>query len=204
MRVMVMLLAVPVCRRLSIAAFALVALALVSGCGHGGLESTARASHALTSAASVYVAVPADGRSGTRTYAGSGVVAAQAIVDAFARRRIFVERATEKQPPAAALAAARERGATYLVSPVILRWEDRSTAWSGVPDAVAVRVAVVETRSGDAADISIVRPIVRQQGPSDDDAGTRPEDILDAALERYVDRLMFENAAVLQAGRQSR
>lgn len=158
---------------------------------------TSAAARELKPHASVYVAVPPDGRFGTKLYAGSGQIAARMIADAFSRRVNRVERAADIKAPEAALTEARARGADYVISPTILRWEDRATRWSGMPDVVEIRLVAVETASGNAADSAVIRG----RGDRENPIGARPEDLLPTALQGYLDRLLAEPAVALRQHR---
>ncbi len=170
--------------------------ALVVGCDHHDLNATAEATRRLTPSASIYVAVPPDGRFDTMVYAGSGRTTARLIADAFARRLNRVERAADTRSREHALAEARARDAAYLVLPTILRWEDRATGWSGMADVAEICLAVIDTRSGNAADIAVLRGL----GDPGHGAASRPEDLLPRPLAAYVDRLLSDRAVAMPAG----
>jgi hypothetical protein len=61
------------------------------------METTAAAARRLTPAATAYVAVPEDGRFGTKEYAGSGHEAAAAVAQALSQRLRQVHVAPEAQ-----------------------------------------------------------------------------------------------------------
>lgn len=168
----------------------LVALlaACLCGCANDDVERTAAAAASLSPAASIYVAVSADGRFADLTYPGSGQRLAELIVAAFDPYVNRAERAAEAQPLSDAMADARAGGFTYLAMPRILRWEDRSADWTGLADQAAVRLALIEVRSGRAADIAVI--------VGDDDGSNRgqPDDRLVAPLARYTAALVSKGA----------
>ncbi len=160
----------------------------LGACAPSGLEQTAAAAADLSPSASVYVAIPADGRFAGHVYPESGRRLARLIVRAFAPHVRAVKAATEAESEAAALASARDGGFTYLAASRILRWEDRAGAWSGMADAAEIRITLIETRSGDAADIVVIVG----QNVRDGAAVGRgaPEDLLVRPLEGYVTRVL--------------
>jgi len=111
---------------------------------------------ALSHDASVYVAVPQDGKYGRKTYRGSGVLAAQAVSVAFAPyvTRLTVGHTTEDFNTAHASAKAGHD--TYLLYSEILHWEDRKTEWSGLPDKVSIKVSLVEVETGNILDSAVI------------------------------------------------
>jgi hypothetical protein len=174
----------------------LLCLALC-GCTPNALEATASAAAGLSPAATAYVAVPQDGRFGTKVYAGSGERLARLVVRAFLPYMRAVEAGAQAQTKAAALASAKAGGFTYLIVPEILRWEDRAGAWSGVGDAAALRITIIDTQSGVAAAMTEIRR--RSNG---DEVGTEnhPGDLLAAPLEAFAARL-FAGEALASAPR---
>lgn len=164
------------------------ALSALGACAPNGLEQTAAAAAELSPSASVYVAIPPDGRFAGHIYPESGRRLARLIVRAFAPHVRAVKVAAEAENEEAALASARDGGFTYLAASRILRWEDRAGAWSGMADAAEIRIALIETRSGDAADIVVIAGRDARNGA----VGSRgvPEDLLVRPLEAYVARVL--------------
>ena len=122
----------------AVAAVAFACLAAGVGCARHGVDVTTAAAEKLTPAATAYVAVPEDGRFGTKVYTGSGLEVAALVAEALSSRLRRVVIAEGEQAPAAALAGARAAGLTYLIRPSILRWEDQPTAWSGGADRAKI------------------------------------------------------------------
>lgn len=100
----------------------------------------------------VYIAVPKDGSYGSINYQGSGMNSAQIILIAFARYLNDVETGHQYQPYSEALDYAKTNTFDYLIYPTVLAWEDRATEWSGMPDNVSIKIAVVDTATGRTAD----------------------------------------------------
>lgn len=174
---------------------ALVVFAL-AGCAQSGLERTAAAAAHLSPEASVYVAIPPDGRFWDHRYPGSGRRVAALVARSLTSRVAAVEMAGDEQAPAAALASARAGGFTYLAVPEILRWEDRAGGWSGMADAAEVRLALIETRSGDAADIAVLTGGGGTPSGGDRRGGASdtPEALLAAPVAAHFARLFPEPA----------
>jgi hypothetical protein len=177
-----------VARSAAVAALVGAAAAACPGCAASGLEATAAAAAGLTPAATAYVAVPADARSGTKEYAGSGNAVAALVAEALSHRLRSVQVAAEPSAAEADLAAAREGRFTYLIRPVILRWEDNDSAWLGGPDRARVLLETVDVASGDPADISVVE--ARADAPVPADEPVTPAEALEAPLSAYATRLV--------------
>lgn len=169
------------------------AIAACAGCAATGLETTAAAAASLTPSATAYVAVPADARSGTKEYAGSGHEAAAAVARALSQRLRHVHVAAEAQSARKDLAEARQGGFTYLIRPTILRWEDNDSAWLGGSDRARVLLETVDVASGDAADISVVEAKPGALAPAGEPAA--PAEALEAPLGAYAARLVASSPA---------
>jgi hypothetical protein len=139
------------------------------------------------------VAVPADARSGTKEYAGSGHEAAAAVAQALSQRLRHVSVAPEAQSARKDLAEARQGGFTYLIRPTILRWEDNDSAWLGGSDRARVLLETVDVASGDAADISVVEAKPGALAPAGEPAA--PAEALEAPLGAYAARLVASSPA---------
>jgi hypothetical protein len=159
------------------------AFALLSGCAD--THQLARATgKGLTSdrQASAYVALPQDGHLGQIAYSGSGALTSQAVAVAFSPylRRVTVGIKTEDF--SAAQQTAKAGAFTYLLYPDILHWEDRATEWSGRPDQAAVKVSIIDARTGETLDSAVV------SGKSGlaTFGGDRPEHLLPKPLADYA------------------
>jgi hypothetical protein len=178
---------VPVARRGAVAAL-VCAAAACAGCAASGLETTAAAAANLTPAATAYVAVPTDARSGTKEYAGSGSAVAAVVAATLSQRLRHVQMAAEPSAAEADLAAAREGRFTYLIRPMILRWEDNDNAWLGGSDRARVLLETIDVASGEAADISVVEARPDMLVPPGE--LLTPAEALEAPLGAYAARLI--------------
>lgn len=157
------------------------------------MDTTAAAARMLTPAATAYVAVPEDGRFGTKEYAGSGHEAAAAVAQALSQRLRHVHVAPEAQSARKDLAEARQGGFTYLIRPTILRWEDNDGAWLGGRDQAKILLETIDVASGNAADMSVVA--AEADAPSPTSAAGTPAEALQAPLRAYAARLVETPAA---------
>jgi hypothetical protein len=131
----------------------------------------------------VYVAIPQDGAFGGRTYSGSGQTVAQAVAAAFAgnANRVHVgERRAESD--AAAVSAAKSIGAGYVAVPVIAHWEQRNTAWSGMPSRMAIRLTLIDAETGNQITSSAIEGRSRIMSWT----ATHPESLLREPVTQYV------------------
>jgi hypothetical protein len=139
----------------------------------------------LPASASVYVSLPQPGRFGPHEYPESGRQTGEAIVRAFAPHVARVTLGSEVESAEDARSTALEQGATLLVVPSILHWEERATEWSGLPDRIQVLLQIYEVESGtllDAAEVS---------GKSrwGTFGGDHPQELLPVAVGDYVNTL---------------
>ena len=160
----------------------------MGGCAGSAADATAAAGRNLSRTATAYVAVPEDGRFGTKVYAGSGLDVAALVARSLSPRLGRVEIAEGEQSPKAALADARAGGFTYLIVPRILRWEDHDAAWSAGSDRAKILVEIVDAASGDAADVAVIEG----RGGLAAQAGVdgAPVDVLEAPMRTYAARLL--------------
>jgi hypothetical protein len=137
----------------------------------------------LDRAKAVYVAIPQDGAYGGRPYSGSGQIVAQAVASAFsgqANRVHIGERRLESEGEA--IAAAKAAGAGYVAIPTIAHWEQRNTAWSGMPSRMAIRLTVLDAESGKQITSSAIEGRSRIMSMT----ATTPESLLREPLAQYV------------------
>ena len=81
--------------------------------------------------------------------------------------------------------AAKASGATYLVAPEILHWEDRATEWSGKPDRVDVDIRVIAPTSGAV----IASSVISGKSKWATFGGDHPQDLLPEPVDEYVGTL---------------
>jgi len=173
----------------AIALIACLAIAsLLSGCSNTytierlPLEtSNAEAGAALpplTSGDPVLVSEPADGRYGSRTYVGSGIMVQLAVVSCL----------EENGLDAVAKAAGNGSGATtngWRVVPTILGWEDRATEWSGLPDRIKIELRTIDP-AGRPRDATIISGSSKWATLG----GDHPQDMLAPALAPWASELL--------------
>ncbi len=134
----------------------LAALLLLAGCTSVKSVDTVSAQAVLERSGAALIGVSPDGRYNATVYHGSGQLVSSLVLTAFAPHLSKVEIGKPWPDQAAALAEARERGARYLILPNILHWEDRATAWSGLPDRATVLLTVIEVETGAVLDTATI------------------------------------------------
>jgi hypothetical protein len=142
-------------------------------------------SEKLSTSEFAYIAVPRDGQYGATNYAGSGQTVAQIVASAFAKQIDRVEIGRKLEQPNVAMTKAQELGATYLVTPMIVHWEDRATEWSGISDKVEVRITVRDVASGR----TLASAVVSGSSGLWTFGGDHPQDLLPEPMDSYVGSL---------------
>jgi len=167
--------------------FVIIWVLLIASCAdtHKVVRTDGSPNMLLESNSTIFIAVPRDGVYGANTYHGSGQNTAQIILSAFAKRSRNTEVGRTSQSYKEARETALSKKLEYLVYPVILHWEDRATAWSGIPDRVEVKIDVVET----ASDRSIASAVVKGASGIATLGGDRPQDLLSDPVEEFVSSL---------------
>jgi len=167
------------------AALGILAALLLCGCQHSYREmpvANVPARPKLKTDSTVFVAIPPDGRHHHQFVYESGQFTAVTIRDAFAKyvKRAYVGRRV--QTFAEGLETARAAGCGYFICPTILRWEDRSTEYSGRRDLLEIKVEIVEAASGEILHATVL------QGRSRlfTDGGDAPQDLLPEPIRNYV------------------
>lgn len=135
--------------------------------------------------ASFYVMVPADGRHGGKSYAGSGLATAQAVVTALSGRAAKAVQADGPEHSSAAQEKAKAAGLTHVFETTILNWEDRATEWSGRPDRITLKMTVTETATGKIVASSVARASSKWGTLG----GDHPQDLVPLPTQQFVDRL---------------
>lgn len=139
----------------------------------------------LSLRATAYVSLPADGSYGATLYHGSGRSVARLVFRTFNRYLDRTEIASQVEPYEVALEKARSAGFTYLVTPTIVHWEDRQTAWSGRRDRAEIDLRVTEVSSGKI----LADGMLSGFGTRATLGGERPEDTLPEPINKFVDSL---------------
>jgi len=171
--------------RLRTSSLLIVFLAL--GCAYARIDPRSEAVPlALDASAEVWVLTPKDGVYGSRPYTGSGQAVATRVLSIL-RSRLPLAQSLPGVDERVALEQARSKGIRYIVSPVILHWEDRATAWSGRRDKVRVEVRVVGVEP--AASL-LGRTVFESRNNSITLLDRRPEDLLDDDFAHAVEDLI--------------
>jgi hypothetical protein len=164
----------------------LFTVVFIWGCAHTAEQITVGDSSAarpkLKSDGSVYILVPEDGNYGTHTYPGSGSTVAYVIRAAFEKHVNRVQIAPEKENLEMALIKARTQGITYLVRPLILRWEQRAVQWAGNPDRVEIKIMIMDAVTETIVDSVVIKDKSRWFTVG----GDHPPDLLPEPIDTYV------------------
>ncbi|MBO6862145.1 MAG: DUF4823 domain-containing protein [Alphaproteobacteria bacterium] len=137
--------------------YVVVAMAMfLTSCTSVKTVDTTSASGLLKREGSALVGISEDGRYNATVYNGSGHLASSMVLTAFAPHLSKVEIGERWRDQDEALAAAREEGVTYLILPKIVHWEDRATAWSGIPDRATVLITVIDVAEGKTLDTATI------------------------------------------------
>jgi hypothetical protein len=152
----------------------------------------------LSQDAQIFVAVADDGYFGETRYHNSGVTTTMAIVRAFSAYTRHLEAALEPVNLATTIERAKAGGYEYLVWPMILHWEDRASEWSGIPDRISLRVAIIDVSTGSLLDSTIISAESRVDGGFSTSPSDLPEDLLKRPLADYASQLFAREVAPSQ------
>jgi hypothetical protein len=72
----------------------------------------------------------------------------------------------------------------YYVVPEIVRWEDRATEWSGIPDKVEIKISIYEGLTW----MNLASAIIYGKSKSFT-FGSLPEELLPEPIDKYIDSL---------------
>ena len=169
-------------RRLLPTVFTVFAL----GCAGHKIDSTNGGDHfELPRSVSLFVAVPADGSYGEKTYTGSGTATAATLAAELRKRFASVHTASSFASAALSVQAARSAGCAYVAFPTILNWEDRATEWSGKLDRIEIQIDLLEVPTG-----KLAHSVVLQANSAwATFGGDHPQDLLQKPLSDFADRL---------------
>ena len=138
----------------------------------------------LQRARPVLIAMPEHGRYEGEKYPASGAQTAEVIKAAFERFAGTAEVSARCRTVECLHTEATGRFAYYVV-PEILHWEDRKTEWSGMPDRVAIRIAVFNAST--LAEVDSIK--IEQSAAWAIVGGMLPELLLPQPVHEYVARL---------------
>jgi hypothetical protein len=139
----------------------------------------------LSASASIYVALPEDGRYGSTLYTGSGDTTVRELEGAFQRRVNRVERGNSPETREQALERARAKGCDVCLLPKILNWEDRATEWSGQRDWIEIQLILIDVARSATLDTATIE----SKSAFLTFGGDHPQDLLRKPVEAYVDSL---------------
>lgn len=140
---------------------------------------------ALSRDRGVYIAAPDDGRYESITYPGSGQTVAQVLAGAFSKFAAKVNTADAPATMANDFLAAKSANANYIVLPTITHWEQRATAWSGIPSKMSIRITIYDVGSHQELTSTSIdgRSAIMTLLP------TSPDALLKDPVEKYVSSL---------------
>ena len=163
--------------------FIVLAIAVLSSCADTTqLTKSGNESFKLVTENRIYVSVPTDGRYGNKTYHGSGANVSQIIMSSFSKYAPGIESGNTFQTREQALAYAKNSSSDFLILPTILEWEDRATEWSGIPDKVSIKIALIHVGSGKTMSSAIIKG---KSGLSTL-GGDHPQDLLPEPVDEYA------------------
>jgi hypothetical protein len=88
-----------------------------------------------------------------------------------------------------ALVAARTSDCDYMFYTTIVRWENHSKEWSGIPNKGEIRISITDTNTGKNIDSAIISGNSRRIFSGDD-----PEDLLSAPVYNYISGFFRANS----------
>lgn len=166
--------------------FIIFTIAFLSSCADTTeLIKSGNESFKLTPENRVFVSVPSDGRYGNKAYHGSGANVTQMIMASFAKYTSNIETGYKFQTYEQALEYARKNNHEILIFPTILEWEDRATEWSGIPDKVSIKIALIHVGSGKTMGSAIIKG---KSGLSTF-GGDHPQDLLPEPIAEYAEAM---------------
>ena len=134
----------------------------------------------------VLVMLPADGEYGAIKYAGSGTSTQRAIVAALSAAGADALTGKAIGDRSAAIAAAKQANAKWLVIPRIQGWEDRATEWSGLPDRRKLEITIVLVQTEQLSDSTVVSGASKWATFG----GEHPQDMLTPALTPWANSIV--------------
>lgn len=139
----------------------------------------------VSKGAAFFVGVSENGRLQDRIYYDSGEMLTRAIVEALERHGAKVRAAKDPATVEENLANARSKSAQYLIQPTIVHWEDRATEWSGKPDRVLIRLALLGVATGKTLDSTELSANSKWATFG----GDHPQELLPELLRQYTDTI---------------
>jgi hypothetical protein len=141
----------------------------------------------LRAGSRVYVALPPDAVDNKVAVMGSGGRTASALSDAFKRHTRNVVRGKMPETLEEAVGHARDLQYEYVAFPIILKWQDRATEWSGVRDKLQLKIELVDVSTGGVVRSTTIDGKGRWMTEGED----TPQDMLAEPVARFV-RSLFQ------------
>ncbi len=170
-----------------ILSFASLFALLLTGCKSTYTETniTSEPPPLLRGNSRLYVAVPYDASFKNQVALNSGKHTAEALYVALTRytRGVYMGKFPESATDA--VESARRYNVDYLVYPHIIKWEDRSTEYTGIRDRLELKIDLIDMKDGHLA---FSRDIAAT-GKWMTEGGDKPDDLLQQPAEEYVNSL---------------
>jgi hypothetical protein len=136
----------------------LAVAAMLTGCADSHQWTPQQSGSARIGASDrIWISTPQDGEYGTHVYKSSGRNTAKIIYNAASTRSRRVQIGGTAANFEEAVGQAQGSAQDILIFPTILRWEDRATEWSMIPDKVEIKVDVVDLRTGDVISSGVIK-----------------------------------------------
>jgi hypothetical protein len=156
----------------------------LAGCSSTDIQNISGSSSAtLDPNQSVYITVPSTPTKGDNPNMGQYV--ATAIASHFSDDGIHVWIANSPTSFTENLSAAKQRGAGYMIVPILTNWAHNATQWSGNPSTFGLRIGVVNV----ATKQQIRVDSITSESSHISFFGTDPKELLDDALGDYLEEL---------------
>lgn len=133
----------------------------------------------------ILISTPVDGEYGTHVYTGSGRSTAKIIYNATSAQSRLVRVGGVSDNFEDAVSQAQRTDQDILIFPTILRWEDRATEWSMIPDKVEVKVDVIDVRTGNVISSGVIKGSSGLATLGED----HPQDLLPEPVAEFVSSL---------------
>jgi len=139
----------------------------------------------LRNTSRIYVAIPFDATFKGKVAEHSGKQAADALAEAFSKNTRSVYSSKFPESLSEALESARKFNAEYLIYPVLLKWEDRTTEYSGRRDKLEMRVDTIDLSNSTV----VYSEMIDATGKWMTEGGDTPGDLLQQPCQSYVNSL---------------
>lgn len=139
----------------------------------------------LRNTSRIYVAIPFDASFKHKVAQSSGKQTAEALAASFQKNTRSVYMSKYPESMSEALDSARKFSAEYLVYPMLLKWEDRSTEYSGIRDRLQVRIDTIDMSNSSV----VFSKMIEATGKWMSDGGDTPADLLGEPADNYVNSL---------------